>query len=864
VRLDTEPVHGGSDRVEHLGAHVEPSVEQDELGHAIRVVRCEAHPDVGPERMAHDDGAIEIEMVQEPEEIGGVLGQAVPFGGLLAVTTTAQVVRDESVAAAQDVGDRVPGGVVGREPMDRDDRRPTARPFVDRQADSLAPQLTKIVMNDAQPNDLRIRALWCLEGLGKVERKQLEKFVVASHRALRKEALRVARGKAGQGSRLTRDLLLSLGTGALHDSDRLVRQEAIRLLSRLLDDSRDQAGRAQELVGFLANAAVNAPEGDWPRFPNFFRDFERYLVRIELEKHPQTVTAWLDNGARGAGVSPAKVHVTAASLPDRAFAALALGGAEGARRLALLMPGLGRDPTAEELVLIASAPNDSAARAVLDSNLTSRLNLRLLYDNRSRLTDHAALAPLLTDAVRALVRNDSTDANQDLLVKLATGFRLAGLEDELIAAATNVSAGAERKLAALRALRESGSTPVEVFRQFATGGNEAVSREAVAALAAAKSDAAVAALLDVWPVLNPALRRVAVERLASSASSARQLVFAVSSGAIARDELDGYTLDKLTTLLPDDDAVKQLVAELGSSLKPVLRLNGGDGDYVETDVALRGPFTVECWVKLDSGINNQDSILAGPGALDANFHDSRFRVWVGGAINDIVIASKPVAPDTWTHVAFTRDAEGRFRLFYNGELDLTSQAVEPRNFEHLKVGYSNVPGGTAGEFAEFRIWKVCRSPDEIRSLANVVLGAPASGPAREGTSDRAGPEAGAPLLYHGAADSWGSLHGNARIERTRDLPPLETEVERRALEAKFAQFRSLANQPGDLSRGQQGFAATCGICHTVKGQGGKIFACCGRFRSRLSPAASRGTGRFVAVLVVELAGVTVMAVSFKL
>ncbi len=135
--LDTEPVHGGSDRVEHLGAHVEPSVEQDELGHAIRVVRCEAHPDVGPERMAHDDGAIEIEMVQEPEEIGGVLGQAVPFGGLLAVTTTAQVVRDESVAAAQDVGDRVPGGVVGREPMDRDDRRPTARPFVDRQADSI-------------------------------------------------------------------------------------------------------------------------------------------------------------------------------------------------------------------------------------------------------------------------------------------------------------------------------------------------------------------------------------------------------------------------------------------------------------------------------------------------------------------------------------------------------------------------------------------------------------------------------------------------------------------------------------------------------------------------------------------------------
>ena len=55
--------------------------------------------------------------------------------------------------------------------------------------------------------------------------------------------------------------------------------------------------------------------------------------------------------------------------------------------------------------------------------------------------------------------------------------------------------------------------------------------------------------------------------------------------------------------------MKGLVAELGSSLKPVLRLNGGDADYVENDITLLGPFTVECWVKLDPGIGNQDSIL---------------------------------------------------------------------------------------------------------------------------------------------------------------------------------------------------------------------------------------------------------------
>ena len=184
---------------------------------------------------------------------------------------------------------------------------------------------------------------------------------------------------------------------------------------------------------------------------------------------------------------------------------------------------------------------------------------------------------------------------------------------------------------------------MDVLRQFAASRSEALRREAVAALAATKSAAAVPALLEVWPSLNSPLRRVAVDRLASSAATAKQLVAAVGNGTISRDDLDGYVLEKLTTLLPDDPAVKQLEMDLGSSLKPVLRLNGGDGDYVDTDLTLRGPFTVECWVKLDPGISNQDSILAGPGALDANFHDSRFRVWVGGAIHDIVVASKPIS-----------------------------------------------------------------------------------------------------------------------------------------------------------------------------------------------------------------------------
>jgi putative heme-binding domain-containing protein len=399
-----------------------------------------------------------------------------------------------------------------------------------------------------------------------------------------------------------------------------------------------------------------------------------------------------------------------------------------------------------------------------------------------------------------LIAKDPSDANHALLAQLATGFKLSGLENELITAATKPGAKPDAQLAALRALRESGSTRVDVLRQFAGSGDDAVRREAVTALAAAKSDAATPALLELWPSLTPVLRKTAVDRLASSPASAKQLVAAVGSGAIARDELDGYTLDKLATVLPDDATVKTLVAELGSSLRPVLRLNGDDGDWLDTELTFDGPFTVECWVKIDPGINNQDSILGAPGQFDANFYDSRFRVWVAG-VNDIVTANKPMTAESWTHVAITRDAAGTFRLYLNGELDATSAAKEPRRFEKLTPFRSTTAGGTAGEFAEFRVWSVCRTADEIRSGANLAVTA---------------------TVFTGSGANWGKLHGSAKIERTADFPPVQSEAEAKSLESRFAKFRTLGQQPGDLARGQQVFTTTCGVCHAVKGAGGKI------------------------------------------
>lgn len=669
--------------------------------------------------------------------------------------------------------------------------------ITDRKAVSLAPELAKLLVDDQQPADLRIRALWSLEGLKWLESEQLGKVISSRHRSLRKEAISAMRGYMMHlpDFKIPAAITLSIGmpTG-LNDPDRLVRQESIRLIADWLCRGMSAPGDSF-LTEYLFSAVTFPPTADsGPNFQSYFDSFEQYLVRRNSDRYPDVRSGELIRWEM------VNVPSNEKEAQIAALKAVAVAGTNGATILASSAENLGRELNREELLLLAKNSGIEPIRKRLQGVLKRETSLRMLDGARSQIADKTAIAPLLVEALRNLIAKDPSDANHALLAQLATGFKLAGLENELITAATKPGAKPDAQLAALRALRESGSTRVDVLRQFAGSGNDAVRREAVTALAAARSNDATPALLELWPSLPPALRKTAVDRLSSSPASAKQLVAAVSSGAIARDELDGYTLDKLATVLPDDATVKVLVAELGSSLRPVLRLNGGDGDWLDTELTLAGPFTVECWVKLDPGIGNQDSILGAPDQLDANFYDSRFRIWVAG-VHDVVTATKPLTAESWTHVAFTRDGEGVFRLYLNGELDATSAVKEARRFEKLTPFRSNVPGGTAGEFAEFRVWNTCRSADEIRAGANLALTATA---------------------FTGTGTGWGKLHGGAKVERTADFPPVQSEAEAKVLDARFAKFRALGQQPGDLTRGQQVFTTTCGVCHAVKGSGGKI------------------------------------------
>ena len=662
--------------------------------------------------------------------------------------------------------------------------------IVDRNAEGLAPGLAAILDDASRPADLRIRALWCLEELGRLERPHILTSLAAPERSLRREALRAA--ATLPATRLPADEAVALARQSLDDSDRLVRQEAIRWQVRLLNEPAAAGPVASAAAGALIQAAASPPPASDARYSAFFDAFEAYLIRGGLEQAPEALDAWL--ASQGA----IKGEATA-------FAALARGGASGARRLAAQWPGLERAPSGDELMLLAGNAGDPVVRSVLESALANPSALRQIHARRAALGSGDALARILEPALKALVVQRSDPESEELMIQLAEGFRLPGLENELIAAATRTNAGPAIQASALRALRASGSTRLDVFRQLALSAHEPVRREAVAALSSSRSDEAVASLLELWATLSPPLRRQAVDRLTQSPGSARQLLAAVGEGAIAQGELNGYALERLSVVLPDHPRIRELEAALGSSRRPVLRLDGTDEAYIATNLSLEGPFTVETWVRLDPPIGNQDSILGGADQLDANFYDGRFRIWIGGGVHDIAVARRPVTAGHWTHVAFTRDAEGYFRIYLDGALEATSAGRDNRQFTGLDVGRSNVPGGTAGQFAYYRIWSRCRDEAEVQTMAGSDI------PGTIGD-----------LLYRSSGESWGSTAAGARVELTGDVPPVLDAAEAAALESRFARYRVLPVSEGDRESGRQQFIALCAPCHAIGGDGGRI------------------------------------------
>ena len=694
--------------------------------------------------------------------------------------------------------------------------------ITDRQIKGLAPQLKKIIGDKKQLTARRIASLWALEGLRAVDLATLKPLLADANRNIRREGIRAHRDN---GLPIA-ESLAAFGS-LLGDADPEVRSEVIRttgtLLSQYLAGGDSLAGSptAMSAVGLLVKSA-RAPLAE-PTMTStsnsrtikageaYEREFERYVARLEMEKFPAAVAKFLDSEA-----------AKALPVENRLVATLSLDPKASASRVAQLLPQLNRVLGADEILRLAQFLDEPGVgdtlNAALQNPATQRNILESLLQVRTKLVA-AKIAPLLTRSVRELLAGEASSVT--LGIQIASAFQLAELEGELTrilqrgwTQASVAAKNGDGKIvlppqteAALRALRELRGGNVDLFATIAKStATDANRNEALAALAASRNEQGASLLLGLWPELNRQQRTTTLDRLVGNKAGAQMVVAALKSGVIAKTELHGTAFDKLQTVLGDSSELKELLGDMAALFRPCLRLSGGDNAWAESDITLDGAFTVETWVKLDSGIDNNDGILGGPGALDMNFAGELFRVYVGGDTHDAITAKKKINPDIWTHVAVTRDAAGKFRIYQNGELDTDESKIAPQKFEHCQIGWT-VPGkGTAGWLSEYRVWNRVRTAEEIRAEFDRSY----EGEKAEG------------LVHHYSGAQWGKLRGGARVEKTQDFPALMTAAQSQALAEKFSKFHALAEKPGDVAKGKALFTAVCQVCHVVGGQGGQI------------------------------------------
>jgi putative membrane-bound dehydrogenase-like protein len=696
--------------------------------------------------------------------------------------------------------------------------------IIDRQKKDLAPKLKQIIGDQSAAASKRVGALWALEGLRAVDRTTARPLLADADRNMRREAARA------YGEHLPQNIA---DLGRLPDDpDPEVRAEVARSAGAALRALGVQRGPiATPAIGLLARVAREPLSAPTTRSTHtsraiktgdaYEREFERYVARLQLEQHPALVAEFLDSAA--ARTVPAE---------NRLVVALALEPKASAIRVAKLLPQLQRPPGDEELLRLAQFPDEpdvgKALQKVLQQPATGAAAIEGLLKVRTRF-DAAKLTPLLTDAAKRLW---TTGSSRMPALQLISSFKLSEMEGEINEAliAGDPPLLENEVVPGLRAMRELGANHLEGIVMLVRSPNREVADEAVGALASSRNTLAPQFLFNkFWSDLTPTQRKSAVAVVSTTKPGAQALVKAARSGSIGKDEIDGVTFDKLQAVLGEDADLAALMQEMASLFRPALRLNGEDNAWSETDLTLGGPFTVETWVKLDPGIDNNDGILGSPGALDMNFFGGQFRVWVGGGTHDAIVAKKKTLPDVWTHLAVTRDAEGMFRIYQNGELDTADSKRAPQRFEQVRLGWTAPAKGTAGWLSEFRLWSRERTAAEIRAdFDRSFSDSAGAGVTRLNSKEESEPphvrsytsSAGLVGLFTG--NSWGRLHGGAKVQKTQDFPPLLTEAEAKALAGKFAAFHALVEKPGDDARGKALFAATCQQCHSVGGQGGQV------------------------------------------
>jgi putative membrane-bound dehydrogenase-like protein len=650
--------------------------------------------------------------------------------------------------------------------------------------------LRALAQDDSADAARRIQALWVLGWQQQHPVDLVAGLLKSPNRNVRREAVSVLRYAAAPDA-----AQIALLAGLRADPDAEVRQAAIKTLGEAIT----APGVLPALLAFGQPSLAEPLAPDRNRKPikvgeAYYREFERFLVRMYLERQPAAVAAFL--------AAPA-----AKSLPaeGRMFATLALDPKVGAPIIAELVGQLDRAPGPDELFAVAKTLDQPASIAVLrkllgDPAVRNRV-VELLLVTRTDL-DPAKVGPVVTEAAKALLAQGP--AERALAVQLIGGFQLLELEADLLA----LVAREDSRRDALAGLQQLRTTKPEAIAALVGVAPADVSNLALRALVASRAPQAAKLAMGFYPKLSVNDRKVVLDGISGTKAGAQAIAAGLADKSVAVADIEIPVAEKLSIALGDTPELAAVSAQLGGVFRSVLALDGSNDAVAKSGIVLKGAFTVETWVRLDGKLDNNDSILGAPGLLDLNFAGGVFRAYLGAKINDAVISSKPTSAGIWTHVALTRDAAGILRTYQDGELTGTSKSAQPHDLPGLTIGWSTPKGGTQGALAEYRIWNVERKPAEIRTNM---------------TRTFAGETLPAALVFASASGdaAWGKLGKGARIVRTTDAPPLLNAEQFAALEKKTARYTALAAKTGDPAKGKV-VVALCQSCHMINGQGGLI------------------------------------------
>ena len=651
--------------------------------------------------------------------------------------------------------------------------------LVDRKDLSIVPDLQRLALDSSARPGARVGAVWALEGLNALDPKIATALVTLGQpSALRAEAAR-----------------LSIPLLAAPEADKVLTSTLSQADFRTKVGALDGLIHRPKLSPAQLEHALELGKETSSKSPRSTYDssFLRYLARWSLEKEPDLLATTISN---------AKLDPSA-----RTFGLLALPQDKAAEQLVKTIPALKRPLLAEEATILLAASSNSNVRDAI---------AKLLSEKDSAISTFTAIAavnpPIELQSLpetRTLLETAATQLGASMprqtAVQLARAYRLRALEPMLKG---GLSAANASELAALiEALESVGTKDANALKPFLTHSDATVARAAATTISAAGTPEAFTVISSQWGGIPSATKKLVLDRLASSKPTAKQIIEAAKAGIIPSEDLDGGALDKILAQLKDDPSVLEYAKGLKGLLQGVLSISESrDRSYAKSNAPFDGPFTAEGWVWLSGKIGNQHHLFGRRGGADMNFFAGRFRLWAGAGIGDVVEAKTVTKPESWTHVAVTRDEAGALKIFVNGELDGVGKKPMTEPLGALSIGDGNVPSGTA-RYQEVRVWNRARTAEEIRGayLANL------------GTTKPEG------LTHRFAGENWPQTVGKAVLSWTRDFPELLTPEQSKALEAKFSRLKTLVSiEKGDKAKGKTLFAGVCATCHQVQGVGNQI------------------------------------------